>query len=55
MCWAVFTGDAPFVGETGRTDLPDPDKTGENAGILYGAMYRKIAPLGDKRAVQCAA
>ena len=54
-CWAVFTGAALFVGETGRTDLPDPDKTGENAGILDDAMYRKITPLGDKRCVQCAA
>jgi len=33
-CWGVFTGDALFVGDTGRTDLPDPEKTGENAGIL---------------------
>lgn len=32
-CWGVFTGDALFVGDTGRTDLPDPEKTGENAGI----------------------
>lgn len=54
-CWAVFTGAALFVGETGRTELPDPNKTGENAGILDDAMYRKITPLGDKRGVQCAA
>jgi hydroxyacylglutathione hydrolase len=47
-CWGVFTGDALFVGDTGRTDLPDPDKTGENAGILYDAIHRKIAPLGDQ-------
>jgi hydroxyacylglutathione hydrolase len=46
-CWGVFTGDALFVGDTGRTDLPDPEKTGENAGILYDAIHRKIAPLGD--------
>ena len=46
-CWGVFTGDALFVGDTGRTDLPDPDKTGENAGILYDSIHRKIAPLGD--------
>jgi glyoxylase-like metal-dependent hydrolase (beta-lactamase superfamily II) len=25
-CWGVFTGDALFVGDTGRTDLPDPGK-----------------------------
>lgn len=47
-CWGVFTGDALFVGDTGRTDLPDPDKTGDNAGILYDAIHRKIAPLGDQ-------
>lgn len=46
-CWAVFTGDALFVGDTGRTDLPDPEKTGENAGLLYDSIHRKIAPLGD--------
>ena len=45
-CWGVFTGDALFVGDTGRTDLPDPEKTGENAGILYDSIHRKIAPLG---------
>ena len=27
-CWGVFTGDALFVGETGRTDLPDPNSAG---------------------------
>ena len=47
-CWGVFTGDALFVGDTGRTDLPDPGKTGENAGILYDAIHRKIGPLGDQ-------
>lgn len=46
-CWGVFTGDALFVGDTGRTDLPDPDRTGENAGILYDSVHRKIAPLGE--------
>jgi hydroxyacylglutathione hydrolase len=47
-CWGVFTGDALFVGDTGRTDLPDPEKTEENAGILYDSVHRKIAPLGDQ-------
>jgi glyoxylase-like metal-dependent hydrolase (beta-lactamase superfamily II) len=37
-----------FVGDTGRTDLPDLDKTGENAGILYDSIYARIAPLGDQ-------
>ena len=47
-CWGVFTGDALFVGDTGRTDLADPEKTGDNAGILYDAIHRKIAPLGGQ-------
>lgn len=46
-CWGVFTGDTLFVGETGRTDLSDPEKAGENAGILYDSIHAKIAPLGD--------
>lgn len=46
--WAVFTGDALFVGEAGRTDLPDPDKTSENAELLYDSIHRKILPLGDQ-------
>lgn len=46
--WAVFTGDALFIGESGRTDLPDPKRTGENAGILYDAIHAKLLPLGDQ-------
>jgi hydroxyacylglutathione hydrolase len=46
--WAVFTGDTLFIGETGRTDLPDREKTGENAGFLYDSVHQKIAPLGDQ-------
>lgn len=47
-CWGVFPGDALFVGDTGHTDLTDPAKTGENAGILYDSIHRKIAPLGGQ-------
>jgi hydroxyacylglutathione hydrolase len=50
-CWGVFTGDALFVGGTGRTDLSSPDKTAENAGLLYDAMHRKILPLGEQTLV----
>ncbi|MGZ8499900.1 MAG: MBL fold metallo-hydrolase [Candidatus Binatia bacterium] len=46
--WGVFTGDALFIGEAGRTDLPDPKKTAENAGILYDSIHAKIIPLGDQ-------
>ena len=47
-CWAVFTGDALFVGDAGRTDLPDVDKTEENAGLLYDMIQEKILPLGPQ-------
>ncbi len=47
-CWAVFTGDALFIGEAGRTDLPDKDKTAENGGILYDVIHSKILPLGPQ-------
>lgn len=47
-CWCVFTGDALFVGDAGRTDLPDKDKTAENAGILFDAIHEKILPLGPQ-------
>lgn len=47
-CWAVFTGDALFVGDAGRTDLPDVNKTEENAGILYDVIHEKILPLGPQ-------
>lgn len=46
-CWGVFTGDALFVGETGRTDLTDPARTAQNAGMLFDAIHEKLAPLGD--------
>ncbi len=46
--WGVFTGDTLFIGETGRTDLSDPKKTAENAGLLYDAIHQKLLPLGDQ-------
>ncbi|MCB9788529.1 MAG: MBL fold metallo-hydrolase [Deltaproteobacteria bacterium] len=45
--WGVFTGDALFFGDTGRTDLTDADRTAENAGLLHDAVHEKLAPLGD--------
>lgn len=47
-CWAVFTGDALFIGEAGRTDLPDKNKTAENAGLLHDVLNSKIRPLGPQ-------
>ncbi|MDO9016384.1 MAG: rhodanese-like domain-containing protein [Deltaproteobacteria bacterium] len=46
--WGVFSGDTLFIGETGRTDLPDREKTGENAALLYDAVRAKLGPLGDQ-------
>lgn len=43
----VFTGDALFFGTTGRTDLPDADKSVENAALLYDSVHEKLADLGD--------
>lgn len=46
--WGIFTGDTLFIGETGRTDLPNPQRTGENAGLLFDAVHEKLLPLGDQ-------
>lgn len=46
--WGVFTGDTLFIGEAGRTDLADPLKTSENAGLLYDSVRTKLAPLGPQ-------
>lgn len=47
-CWAVFSGDALFIGEAGRTDLPDKNKTAENAGLLFDMIQSKLLPLGPQ-------
>ena len=44
---AVFTGDALFVGDVGRTDFY-PDRAREVAGALYDSLFDKILPLGDQ-------
>ncbi|MEX2454167.1 MAG: rhodanese-like domain-containing protein [Rhodospirillaceae bacterium] len=49
--WAVFTGDAMFIGDTGRTDLADAARTAENAALLYDHLHAKILPLGDQALV----
>ncbi|MFP4200778.1 MAG: MBL fold metallo-hydrolase, partial [Clostridia bacterium] len=43
---AVFTGDALFVGEVGRTDFY-PDRARELATALYRSIHEKILALGD--------
>lgn len=45
--WCVFTGDTLFFGTTGRTDLPDEEKSVENAALLYDSVHSKLANLGD--------
>jgi hydroxyacylglutathione hydrolase len=44
---AVFTGDALFAGEAGRTDLLGPDQTARLAGLLYDSIHNRILTLGD--------
>lgn len=46
----VFTGDALFVNDVGRTDFY-PDRAEEVAGLLYDSLHDKILPLGDQTIV----
>ncbi len=43
----VFTGDALFIGDVGRTDF-FPDRLQETAGLLYESIFDKLLPLGDQ-------
>jgi hydroxyacylglutathione hydrolase len=43
----VFTGDALFIGDVGRTDFY-PDRKEEVAGMLYDSLFDKLLPLGDQ-------
>ncbi|MEX0758212.1 MAG: MBL fold metallo-hydrolase, partial [Tistlia sp.] len=42
----VFTGDALFIGDVGRTDFY-PDRAAEVAGLLFDSL-RKLEALGDQ-------
>ncbi|KAB2946303.1 MAG: hydrolase [Candidatus Methanoperedens nitroreducens] len=44
---AVFTGDALFYGNVGRTDLSGREKIAEYASILYDSVHGKLLSLGD--------
>ncbi|UCE16082.1 MAG: MBL fold metallo-hydrolase [Candidatus Bathyarchaeota archaeon] len=44
----VFTGDALFVGDVGRTDLYGHKEATRLAGNLYDSIFNKLLPLGDK-------
>lgn len=42
----VFTGDALFIGDVGRTDF-FPGKEEETSGLLHDSIFKKLLPLGD--------
>jgi hydroxyacylglutathione hydrolase len=44
----VFTGDALFVGEVGRTDLMGHDRIAELAAMLFDSLHQKLLPLGRR-------
>lgn len=43
---AVFTGDALFIGDVGRTDF-FPGREDEVAGLLHQSIFETLLPLGD--------
>jgi hydroxyacylglutathione hydrolase len=43
----VFTGDALFVGDTGRVDFSGSAAVPRTAADLYHSIFEKILPLGD--------
>jgi hydroxyacylglutathione hydrolase len=43
----VFTGDALFIGDTGRIDLYGPAEKPRLAANLYESLWQKILPQGD--------
>ncbi len=50
----VFTGDALFVGDVGRTDLYGPGEAPRLASDLHDTLFSRILPLGDG-AILCSA
>lgn len=43
----VFTGDALFAGEVGRTDLAGKDRRHEMSEMLYESLHETLLPLPD--------
>jgi len=50
----VFSGDALFVGATGRTDLYGAKEAPRMAANLYDSIFKRLLPLGD-RVILCPA
>ena len=46
--WMVFTGDALFAGDVGRTDLMGADQMEQMTGWLHETLFEKLLPLGDE-------
>jgi hydroxyacylglutathione hydrolase len=43
----LFSGDALFVGDTGRVDLLGSSETQRMAAGLYDSLFNRLLPLGD--------
>lgn len=43
----VFTGDALFVNDVGRTDFRGPEEVPRLASNIFDSIFNKILPLGD--------
>ncbi|MGE0723569.1 MAG: rhodanese-like domain-containing protein [Alphaproteobacteria bacterium] len=46
----VFTGDALFAGDVGRTDFY-PDRRAAVAGLLFDSLHDVLLPLGDQAVI----
>ncbi len=44
----IFTGDALFAGDTGRTDFYGPEQQPLVSAKLFDSIHQKILPLGDE-------
>jgi hydroxyacylglutathione hydrolase len=45
--YMVFTGDALFAGDVGRTDFFGKEEIPRVAGVLYDSIFNTLIPLGD--------